>query len=590
VKMKTGALALLASCAACLAQGSGSEDVVLRAMTDEMARAAAELRLEGLARPYYIDTLVLESDTYSGAAVFGGLARSRRTPSRSQGVHVRVGDYQLDNTNFSGGGGGRGAYDVYSLPLEDDYLVLRRHLWLSTDEAYKAAVEALARKRAALRNISLPVVLNDFARQDPVQALGRRARLEIDQKKWEERLREWSAVFRRYPKILSSRVEAEASAGTRWFVNSEGMRVREPEVLYLVQAFATAQASDGMRIHDSVWIAARQEAGLGSPAEVRARIDAMARRLSEFVSAGTLDTYSGPVLFEGMAAGQVFAEMLGRNLALTRKPVSEGARGGLGPAAGGLGGALDGRRKSRILPEWIDVTDDAAQAEWKGRPLLGHYEVDLEGVRPRRVELIRRGVLENFLLTRLPVKGFEGSNGHARLPGASGTWLAAPGNLLVTARETRPEAELKKQLIEMCRAQDREFGLIVRKLDFPSSASREDLVNIFSGQGQDERPTSIPLAVYKVYAADGREEPVRGLRFHGFSMRNLKDIIAAGDEPHVFDFIDSGSAFALMEGSYGAETSVVAPSVLMDDVELKGSEEQRPRLPVAPHPYFARQK
>ena len=111
---------------------------------------------------------------------------------------------------------------------------------------------------------------------------------------------------------------------------------------------------------------------------------------------------------------------------------------------------------------------------------------------------------------------------------------------------------------------------------------------MFASQGQDERPTSIPLAVYKLYVADGREEPVRGLRFRGFSARNLKDIIAAGDEPFVFHFIDSGSPFALMEGTYGAETSVIAPSVLMEDVEFKGTEEQRPRLPVVPHPYFSR--
>src|SRR2546425_11992737 len=69
-------------------------DTVLRAMTDEMGRAIRELRLESLPRPYYIDYTVLQSDTFSGAAVFGGLARSRRLRSRSQGVNVRVGDYQ----------------------------------------------------------------------------------------------------------------------------------------------------------------------------------------------------------------------------------------------------------------------------------------------------------------------------------------------------------------------------------------------------------------------------------------------------------------------------------------------------------------
>jgi predicted Zn-dependent protease len=569
---------LLAAAGVCLA----AEDVVLRAMVDEMTRAMRELRLEDLPRPYYMDHMVLESDTFSGLAVFGGLARERRQRSRSQVIRVRVGDYRFDNTNFPGGG--QRAYDVYTLPLEDDYGVLRRHFWLAADETYKAAVEALARKRAALRNINLAVQLNDFAKAEPVEILAEKPRLEIDAKVWSERLRQFSAVFRRYPKILSSRVEFEASAGTRYFVNSEGTRVRDPEVLYLLQAFATAQAADGMRLSDAVWIAARREALLGSPDAIRTQMEQMAERLSAFAAAGVLDSYSGPVLFEKMAAAQLFAELLGRNLAMTRNPVGGGRFGG---QAGGIGGALDGRRKSRVLPEWMDVVDDATVAEWQGRPLLGHYQVDLEGVRPQRVEVVRRGVLENFLLSRLPVKGFEGSNGHARLPGPSGTSLAAPGNLFVTARQTVPEAELKKQLLEICRAQDREFGVIIRKLDFPSAASREDLQNMLSGQGQEQRPSSFPIAVYKVYVADGREEPVRGVRFAGLSVRTLKDIIAAGDQAYVFDYIDSGSPFAVMEGSYGAETSVIAPSFLVEDVELKGGEEQRPRLPVVPHPYFS---
>ena len=351
--------------AATAALAAAADDVVLRAMVDEMSRAVKDLRLESLPRPYYLDQTVIESDTFSGTAVFGGLARARRQRSRSQILGVRVGDYGFDNTNFPGGQ--QRAYDVYTLPLEDDYPTLRRHFWLAADEAYKAAVEALARKRASLRNISLPVQLNDFARQEPVEYLAEKPRLVIDEKLWSERLRQFSAVFRRYPKILSSRVEFEAAAGTRYFVNSEGTRVREPEVIWLLQAVATAQAADGMRLHDAAWIAARREEVLGSPEAIRREIEAMAERLSAFAGARTLDGYSGPVLFEKTAAAQTFAEFLGRNLAMTRRPV-----GGSGQA-GGIGGVFDGRRKSRVLPEWMEVVDDATVADWQGRPLLGHY-------------------------------------------------------------------------------------------------------------------------------------------------------------------------------------------------------------------------
>ena len=40
------------------------------------------------------------------------------------------------------------------------------------------------------------------------------------------------------------------------------------------------------------------------------------------------------------------------------------------------------------------------------------------------LRLIEKGVLKNYLLTRQPVRGFEGSNGRARLPGPFGASAA----------------------------------------------------------------------------------------------------------------------------------------------------------------------
>ena len=40
-----------------------------------------------------------------------------------------------------------------------------------------------------------------------------------------------------------------------------------------------------------------------------------------------------------------------------------------------------------------------------------------------------------------------------------------------------------------------------------------------------------PVVAYKVYADDGRMEPVRGLAFDEVSIRTLRDIYALGKEP-----------------------------------------------------------
>jgi len=70
---------------------------------------------------------------------------------------------------------------------------------------------------------------------------------------------------------------------------------------------------------------------------------------------------------------------------------------------------------------------------------------------------------------------------------------------------------------------------------------------VVAGQ-QGGRPVSLPILVYKIYV-DGHEELVRGMRFRGFSVRSLKDILAAGDDSTVFEFMDNTAPFALIGGT-----------------------------------------
>ena len=115
-----------------------------------------------------------------------------------------------------------------------------------------------------------------------------------------------------------------------------------------------------------------------------------------------------------------------------------------------------------------------------------------------------------------------------------------PANLPVTV------AELKKKLIELCRTRNKPYGIIVRKMDFPSGAAMDEVRRLMSGQ-QGGRPVSPPILVYKVYV-DGHEELVRGMRFRGFSVRSLKDILAAGDDSAAFEYMENGLPFALIGG------------------------------------------
>ena len=125
----------------------------------------------------------------------------------------------------------------------------------------------------------------------------------------------------------------------------------------------------------------------------------------------------------------------------------------------------------------------------------------------------------------------------------------------------------------------------MRKMDFPSSASFDEVRRLLSGsQPGSARPVSLPALAYRIYP-DGREELVRGVRFRGLNARSLKDILAAGNDATAFDFLDNQAPFALMGGAnYAANSTLVAPSLLIDDLEMHPLEDELPKLPVVPPP------
>jgi hypothetical protein len=570
---------LLATVGATLpAWAAEAPDPLLAAMKDEIARGRT-ISVAHLDAPYFIQYVVDQDDNFNVAASLGGLVARSREVLRLPEIHVRVGDYKIDNSNYAGGVGGT-RYNLGRWPLDASYPVLRRFFWLATDSAYKGAVETIARKRAALRDVTESNPVDDFSHAQPLEYVHELSRLTIDEDGWAARVRALSAIFVEYPAVRDSRVDLNAGAGGYYVANSEGTLVRVPESAVMVSAHGLSQAADGMVLHDAVAFLAPDPAHLPGDSVMAAAVREMASNLEALAKAPKGEDYNGPVLFEGQASPQIFAEVLGRNLALDRKP--------LGARAGFHASELEGRLGARVLPDSFDVVDDPTQKEWRGRPLFGAYDVDREGVRAQPLTLVDKGVLKNFLLTRQPVHGFSASNGHARLPGQFGAEKADIGNLFISSSETVPAADLKKKLIELAKTRGLAYGVMVRKMDYPSTAPFEELRRMFSTAESAAHPVSSPVLVYRVYP-DGHEELVRGLRFRGLNVRSLRDILVAGDDDTVFDYLDNGTPLDLL-GAGGAttESCVVAPSIIVDDLELHSVEEELPKLPVAPPPEMAR--
>ena len=572
--------AALAAVAIAVSAQSPATDTLVRAMHDEMERSM-KLTVPNLEKPYFIEYLLDDSDSFNVSANLGGLTARRREKFRSLDVKVRVGDYKFDNTNYAGSDFNFGThYDLERFPLEDSYNVLRRYFWLATDTAYKSAVEAIARKRAALRNLNVSDQLNDFAHAEPVHLLRDLKKLSIDEDGWANRVRRLSGIFDQYPDIEASNVEFHAGDGGYYLVNTEGTEVRVPDRTTSLRVRAEARAADGMRVRDAFAVQAADTTGMPDDADLTRGVQSLAQRVTALAHATKGDDYAGPVLFEGTASAQIFAEVLGRNLSVPRRPVMDPRRNTPVELS-----ELDGRLGARLLPETFDVWDDPLLKEWRGKPLFGSYEVDREGVIPKKLHLIENGTLKGYLLTREPIRGAEGSNGHARMPGSFGASTASVSNLFVSSTTTVPVAELRRKLMELVAVRSKPYGIVVREMDFPSSMSIEDarrmLSNVPSGGSY---PVSLPILVYRVYP-DGHEELVRGMQFRSFNTRSFKDVLATGDDLNRFDYLENPAPFALMGAdNYESNTTVVAPSILIDDVELRPIEEETPRLPVVSAP------
>ncbi len=578
--MRWIALSLLCSSAPALFGQQGKEDVLLQAMREEIARSRP-LRIVNLDAPYYIEYAAEDATIFTVSATFGGIVSVRSTQMRIPRIDVRVGDYRFDNTNYLFSDFFQGPrFDAAHMPVDDELLPLRTHLWLSTDRAYKGAIEAIARKRSAMKNLAAQEEpLNDFSHAEPVRLILDVKKTPVDEALWTARVRSLSDILNRYPKVIGSTVDFEFTQTASYMVNSEGTEIRTPDHLAYLRIRAIGQAADGMPVRDSIQFNGRTPMELPPEAEMRRAVEEIGSNIEAQVAAPVGDTYGGPVLFEPLAAAQLFAQVLGQNLAPVRRPVNEPGRNFPIPAS-----EFEGREGSRVLPEWMDVVDDPTQAEWHGRSLFGSYLVDMEGVRPVPLNLIEKGVLKNFLLTRQPVRGHEGSNGRARLPGSFGAARATFGNLFVRASETSSGDELKKRLLSMISQRGKPYGMLIRKLDFPSSTSIEELRKVIGGSNSHGRPLSPPLLAYRVYP-DGREELVRGVRFRNVSARSLRDIIAASDHTAVFDYLENGAPMALVgAASYVANSTVVAPGVLFEDLEIERVEADWPRPPLVPPP------
>ena len=584
---------------AAAAQVPQDNDHTLQAMRDEMERAKTrlELRIPNIdqpVRPYYVEYRLLDLEIREVVAEYGTLLSSTRTRNRFMDVQARVGSYKLDSSNFVSDEGFRGFIGpTGEVGIDRDYDSLRQDLWIATDQAFKEAVETYSRKQAYLSSLARQSDIDDLAKAEPVQLIEPLQTADWTNRTWDQEARETSATLRAFSEIHESRVTYYLVYATEYLLTSEGTEIRQNRHFAAIEAGMSTHADDGVPLNHFYATYATRPADLPGVDAVRKGLNVAGTELMAMRAAPPAQDYSGPVLFEARAAASVLAQVLGPAVNGGRPPISFSPV--MEQMLGNLGGKSDwvGRIGARVLPSGVTVVDDPGAKEFKGTPLIGGFAVDDEGVRAQKVTLVESGNFKNELMSRRPGPDSDQSNGHGRaafLNDAKPTM----SNLFFSSAETLSPAELKKKFLDTCRAEKLAYCLVVREMDNPalSLLHQEDFSELFAsyggGAGTGDR---LPLVVYRLYPETGREEMIRGSRIIGLNSRALRNLAGIGNDNFVFNYTQSqdngfaGTALAAFGSArLGLPASVVAPSLLFEELEVRGARGEAKRLPLLPPP------
>jgi len=518
------------------AHAAAKGDGLFEALLTELDRSKAQLKMDQVQPPYYVEYRVSEVEDISAEAAFGALRENQHAHVRVLRVVVRIGDYKQDS-DF-----GRGQGESTLLPLDNDAIALRHQIWLATDEAYKAAGQALAEKQAAMKQFSADLnPVDDFAKVPQMIAVGPTVSLRVDEAGWKKTLEDVTSLYKQYPDVQSVTASARFTAVNEYLVNSEGTVTRNGKATYSVQLSGSTQAADGMRLSRSPGFMVAQAEELPTHAalmdEAKKMLDTVvALRQAPIVE----EEYRGPVLFAADAADDIVASLIGQNVLGQKPQLGKPNR---------TTGAFATSYKTRVLPNFLSVVDDPTMKEFQGKSLVGSYTVDSEGVKAQAVNTIENGMLANYLIGRQPIRDFPASNGHGRASPGSPPGPSL-GVLLVKSSEAQPAEELKKKVVQMVTEQGKAFGYRVDTLG----------------------PGNSPRLLYRVYA-DGHEELVRGAVFNELDIRALRsDLIAVGNDPLVSN------------RAGGAPTTIISPSLLFDELEVKRADTSKDKLPDYPAP------
>ncbi|MGA2182312.1 MAG: metallopeptidase TldD-related protein [Bryobacteraceae bacterium] len=524
-------------------------------LQDELQRNFAALRLKANPPPYYIAYSVTEEESDTITAANGAIHANSHRRGRTLDVSVRVGSPKFDN--YHPIRGQRGQFRVSTVIAMDDVAnSIRYALWLQTDRAWRAAAQRFTQaKTDAQTTVAQEDNSDDFSSEDPATFSEDTPHYRFAEQEWTDRLRRVSAQLAHSSAVLTSNVGVAVTRETRTLITTDGTRVEHGRIYARLVMTARGKAADGMDLGTGATFEAVDPERLPKLPELEAAARQVSSDLEKLIDAPVVEPFVGPAILSGRAAGVFFHEIFGHRVEGQRQRDED------------EGQTFTKSVGKPVLPDFLSVVFDPTRRAFDGTELSGWYLYDDEGVKARPVTVVENGILKTFLMSRMPIKGFDHSNGHGRRqPGFD--IVARQSNLIVESKNQVPEAKLREMLIAEIRRQGKPYGLYFRDVTSGYTTTRRRGLQAF---------TVVPVVVYRVYP-DGRpDELVRGVDIVGTPLASFSRILATSDHASVFNGICGAE-------SGNVPVSAISPALLVSEIEVQKKERSLDRPPFLPRP------
>jgi len=540
--------AILISLLAFVAIQLPAQDKMLDLLKSELKSQMTTLQ-KGEYPPYYMNYRVI--DNYS-RVIRSSMGATNTIEEDKQVIFVpqiRIGSPEFDNFHESQNGVMISRFmgpPTVLLPkdLQNGLESFKQIIKEEVNSRYKFAINSLdrakAKKGVQVENLDKSPDFTKAKAEKYFEPALKEDKIALDMDQWQKKLNKYSGLFAENKDVVSSNTTLSYKVWRKYFVSTEGAEIAENRVYISLSIRAITMADDGMELplYKSYFGFSLDE--LPEEAEIIKDIKEMSAKLSKLKVAPLVQPYTGPALLSGSASGVFFHEIFGHRV--------EGQK----MKSDSDGQTFKNMIGEGVLPKSLSVYMDPTMKKYHGNSLNGYYIFDDQGVRGERVEVVKNGKLENFLMTRTGLDGFPKSNGHARAEFEYDP-TSRQSNLIVETNEYKTDAELRKLLIDETKKQGKEYGYFFKAVTGGFTQTGRTGANSFN---------VTPLEVYKIFV-DGREdELVRGVDMIGTPLSMFSNIEFAGGDFEIF----TGTCGA---SSGNVPVTAISPTILVNKVELQ---------------------